>query len=227
MASVLDILIRARDQASSVIEGVGDSATSNIDRIQQKMQRTGTIMSAAVTAPLLLLGNSATDAASDLNESVNAVNVVFGDAADTIHEFGKTSADTAGLSARAFNQLVTPIGAALQNVEFSADDAADASVNLAQRAADMASVLNVDVDEALVAIQAGLRGEAEPLERFGAGMTAAQVTAHALELGLADTAGELDENALAQARLSLIMQNTERFAGDFARTAEEIGRAHV
>ncbi|MQA17739.1 MAG: hypothetical protein GEV09_27820, partial [Pseudonocardiaceae bacterium] len=59
----------------------------------------------------------------------------------------------------------------------------------------MASVFNVDVSEALDAIQAGLRGEADPLERFGVGLTDAAVRAHAVELGLAAAQAAADKLA--------------------------------
>ncbi len=62
--------------------------------------------------------------------------------------------------------MAVPIGALLQNMGMGLDATADNTTKLTQRAADMASVFNVDVSEALGAIQAGLRGEADPLERF-------------------------------------------------------------
>ena len=51
----------------------------------------------------------------------------------------------------------------------------------------MASVFNVDVEDALIALQAGIRGESEPLERFGVGLSAAKVESRAL----ADTGKKL------------------------------------
>src|SRR5262245_11751553 len=78
------------------------------------------------------------DAASNLNESINAVNVTFGKASKTVLDFSEKAATKAGLSMREFNELVTPIGASLQNYGFSADQAANASIDLATRAADMA-----------------------------------------------------------------------------------------
>ncbi|MGH7340280.1 MAG: hypothetical protein ACREKH_07300, partial [Candidatus Rokuibacteriota bacterium] len=103
-----------------------------------------------------------------------------------------------------------------------ADDAASASINLAQRAADMASVFNVDVSDAMEAIQAGLRGEMDPLERFGVGLSEAAVKAHAMEMGLGGAGRELTAHEKAQARLSLLMAQTDRIAGDFAATSGEV-----
>src|SRR5262249_50856941 len=99
-------------------------------------------------------------AGSDLNESMNAVKVTFGKAAPEVLKFSKGAADL-GLSMNQANQLLVPVGASLQNYGFSAEEAAKASISLATRAADMASVFNTDVPTAMAAIQAGLRGEAD------------------------------------------------------------------
>jgi hypothetical protein len=161
-------------------------------------------------------------AASDLSESVNAVQVVFGRASQKVLEFGKNAATSVGLSARAFNELVTPIGASLRNVGLSADEAGRESIKLAKRAADMASVFKVDVSEALEAIQAGLRGEADPLERFGVGLSDAAVQAKALELGMKKTDGQLSASQKTQARLAILYEQTNRVAGDFENTSDEL-----
>lgn len=188
----------------------------------KKLSSLGTDLTRNVTLPLAGLGAVATKAASDLGESINAVNVVFGDAADQIHEFGKTSAETVGLSARAFNQLVVPLGSVFQNFGDSADEAAKKSIELTQRAADMASVFNVDVTEALEAIQAALRGEADPIERFGVSVNAAAVEAKALALGLAETKSAITDADKAAARYALILEQTARVQGDFANTSDSL-----
>lgn len=226
MATIAELLVRVRtpvdlsgiDRATSSIESFGGRVSS----IGQSVRRTGQGLTLGLTAPLLLLGNEAVNTASRLNESINAIRVVFGPASAEIERFGQTSAQTVGLSTRAFNELVTPVGAALQNVGFSADEAAQSSIDLATRAADMASVFNTDVSSALEAIQAGLRGEADPLERFGVGLSETAVQAHALELGLGGAGRELTAQERATARLSLIMGQTEGIAGDFANTSSEV-----
>jgi hypothetical protein len=176
-------------------------------------------------AAAALAAKKTADAASNLGESVNAVNVVFGKAATQVHEFSRKAGAEAGLSMRQFNELVTPIGAALQNVGFSADEAAKASINLGKRAADMASVFNTDVNDAMMAIQAGLRGEADPLERFGVGLSDAAVKAKALALNLAENEKSLTANDKAQARLALLMEQTNRLSGDFKNTSDSLANS--
>lgn len=173
-------------------------------------------------AALTVLGSKAVTAASDLNESANAISVVFGPATAAIRNFGKRSAQAVGLSTRAFQEMATPVGAALRNAGFGADQAAESTIRLTKRAADMASVFNTDVSESMTAIQAALRGEADPIERFGVNMSAAAVQAEALSLGINASWNEMTQQEKMTARLSLFFKQSNRVAGDFANTSGEV-----
>lgn len=214
-------LERSFRNASRSASGFGDSMRSAASGAA-KLAAVGVGVGLGLVA---VAAKKAVDAASNLGESMNAVNVVFGKAAGQVHAFAKVAATEAGLSMRQFNELVTPIGASLQNVGFSADEAAKASINLGKRAADMASVFNVDVSEAMTAIQAGLRGEADPLERFGVGLSAAAVNAKAMAMGLAESEKALSANDKAQARLALLMEQTNKVAGDFKNTSDGLANS--
>jgi phage-related protein len=157
--------------------------------------------------------------ASDLNESMNAVNVVFGEGAGIIEAFGKNSATSVGMATSEFNQMATVTGSFLQNLGFNSAAAADETINLTTRAADMASVFNTDVATAMGAIQSGLKGEMNPLEQFGVKLNAATVEAKALEMGLGDSTGALSDSAKTAATLALIYDQTDKVAGDFSNTS--------
>lgn len=163
--------------------------------------------------------------ASDLNESANAAKVVFGETSSTIQDFGRVAQEQAGLTSAEFNQMAAQIGASLINAGQSQEDAAKQSVELTKRAADMASVFNTDVSEALTAIQAGLRGESEPLRRFAVGLDEAQVAAKAVEMGLAKSTSTVDAYGKSQARLAIIMQQSNAFAGDFVNTSDQLANS--
>jgi len=181
-------------------------------------------ISAGVSTITSFIGGSV-DAAKDLGESLNAVNVVFEGSSAKVTDWGKANANAFGLSNREFNQLVTPLGAMLTNYGFSTDEAADKSIALTKRAADMASVFNVDVGEALGAIQAGLRGEADPLEKFGVGLNAAAVQSKALAMTGKDVASSLTDQEKKSASLALIMEQTDKVAGDFANTSGDLANS--
>lgn len=202
-------------------KSAAEKAGAGFGRAGTSLRNFGTSATMFATLPIVAGLGAAQKASSNLAEAQNATNVVFGSAASIISKAAATSASSMGLSERAFREAVTPMGAMLKNLGFSQEEAALQSVSLSQRAADMASVFNTDVGTALEAINAGLRGESDPLEQFGVGMSAAAVDAKAMEMGLADTAAELTDNQKAQARLALLMDQTNGIAGDFANTSGE------
>lgn len=213
--------------ASSLQKTFGKAADSG-DRLSstfKSLGRVGVLAGAALGGAAVVGASKAINAASDLNESLNAVNVTFGESAKIVTDFGKNAAQRTGLSMRELNESVVPIGASLQNMGASADEAAKTSINLAKRAADMASVFNTDVGSALTAIQAGLRGEADPLERFGVGLSAARVEAFALSTGLIKTKKDLTDQIKVQARVGLLMKDSAKFAGDFANTSDGLANS--
>jgi len=161
------------------------------------------------------------DAASDFTESVNAVEVATGVAASGIQKLGRTAATELGLSKTAVNEAAVAFAAFGEKVSLDADISNEFE-DFITRATDFASVMNVDVDEALRKFQSGLAGETEPLRKFGIDVSAASTQAFALATGIVEVGGKMTEAEKVQARYGLLMQQTDKFAGDFANTSGEL-----
>lgn len=159
---------------------------------------------------------------SALEESANAANVVFGESARLVEDFGETAAQSVGLARSEFLELAARVGGQLQNLGLSTQEAADQTLALTQRAADLASVYGGTVADALGAISAALRGERDPIERYAITLNDANVSARALADGLAATKAELDATDKAAASIALIFEQSDKVAGDFANTADDV-----
>ena len=158
--------------------------------------------------------------ASDLGESVNAINVAFGSSAKGILDFGKTAATTLGVSAVDFNNAAVRFSAFADRIVGSGGDAAGFIAEISTRAADFASVFNIEVAEALGVFQSGLAGEAEPLKRFGINLLDSEVKAYAMANGIGEVGRQLTETEKVQARYGLLMEATAKTQGDFANTSD-------
>ena len=213
------------DRGMKGAEKKASSLQNKLKSVGSTMASVGTKLTAGLTVPLVAAGGAMVKAASDLEESGNAVNVVFGDAKGILEDYAKTVSTTAGLSRAEFNQISAVTGAFLKNVGFNAAEAAKQTITLTERAADMASIFNTDVSQALNAIQSGLKGEFNPLEQFGVKLNAAAIEAKAMAMGLADANGEIDDAAKAQAALALVMEQTDQFAGDFVNTSDGLANS--
>ena len=161
-------------------------------------------------------------AASDLAESTSKAEVVFGEFSDTIFEFTGNAPAALGVSTQAAIEMTGTFGNLFTSLGLSREAAADLSPDIVQLGADLASFNNLDVEDALLKLRAGLVGEVEPLRSLGVSFLAADVERKAFELGLQSVDGTLTEAAKVQARYALIVEQTGNAQGDFARTADGV-----
>lgn len=157
--------------------------------------------------------------ASDLNETVSKVGVVFGDQAENVRSFGETAATALGMSSNAALSAAGTYGNLFRAMGMTTNESAAMSVNLVELAADLASFNNIRPEDALEKLRAGLAGETEPLRSLGVNINAASVEARALKMNLVMAGQELTAAAKASATYSLIMEQTSLAQGDFARTS--------
>lgn len=218
------------DKAGEHIESAMAEAERSSNKHLEGIHSTGTkvfglLAGAAATIGVGRLFGGAISEASNLNESVNAVNVTFGDAAAGVQKLGTEAATSVGLSANEFNSLAVGFSSFVGKVAGPGGDVVDTLDDLTTRSADFASVMNLDVNEAAAVFQQALRGESEGMNRFGIDMSAGAVKAFALANGIGNAKGEMTEAELVQARYGLLMQSTEKNAGDFANTQDGLANS--
>ena len=179
----------------------------------------------AAAAGLAVLGVKSVQAASNLNEQLNKSNVVFGNSASAIQAWSKTTANSLGLSQRAALEAAGGFGQMLQTAGLGEGVSADFSKRLVGLASDIASFNNIDPDEALLKLKSGLAGEAEPLRAVGVLLSENRVKQEAYRTGIAKTGSVLSEGQKVQARYSLILKDSAKQQGDFARTSNSFANA--
>lgn len=161
------------------------------------------------------------DAASDLNESLNKSQVVFGKYAPDIEKWASTAATAMGQSTQQAIEAAATFGNFFEAMGIGQPKAASMSKQVVQLASDLASFNNADPADVLEALRSGLAGEVEPLRRFGIDLSDVRLRQEAVNLGLEkNTKNVLPQNIKAQAAFSLILKQTKTAQGDFARTSD-------
>jgi hypothetical protein len=204
---------------------VDQVTTSSVSRFSKFSTVAKGALAGIGTAAVFSLGKQAVGAASDLNESINAVEVTFGDAAAGVLDLGEKAANAVGLSNAEFNTLAVSFSSFATKVAGEGGDVVGTIETLTQRAADFASVMNIDVAEAARIFQSGLAGEAEPLKRFGINLLDSEVKAYALAEGIIKVGETMTEAQKVQARYGLLMQETSKTSGDFANTSDGLANS--
>lgn len=156
----------------------------------------------------------------NLTEQLNKNKVVFGQFADEIVKFSKTSVNSLGTTQAAALTATGTFGNLFRAIGLGEGQSTIMSERLVTLATDLASFNNTPVEQAFEAIRSGLVGEQEPLRKFGVNLNETTLKAKAMELGLFNGKGVLDANAKAQAAYALILEQTTLAQGDWARTAD-------
>ena len=180
---------------------------------------------AAALAGLAAAAGPAIMAASDLEENLSKVNVVFGEGAASIENFAKTAATSLGQSQNAVLQAAGTFGTFGKAAGLSGQDLATFSNDFTALASDLASFNNTTPEQAINAIGSALRGEAEPLRQFGVLLSDAALRDEALALGLEVSTGALSAQTKILAAQSLIYKQTGDAQGDFARTSDGLANS--
>jgi hypothetical protein len=160
--------------------------------------------------------------ASNYQETASAVKQTFGDASASLIDFAKTVPDALGMTQTQFLDSAKTFGILGQAAGLAGEDNAAFSKELSVLAADLASFNNTSVDDAILALGAGLRGESEPLRRYGVLLDDATLKARATEMGIYDGNGALTQQQKVLAAQAEILAQTNTQQGDFARTQDGI-----
>lgn len=227
--------VREFNKVAAEVDKLGQETTKTGGLLGRLSTNTGVsasalkagLASAAVAAggALVKFGADGVRAASNLEQSVGAVESVFGKSSEAIFKFGETAANTAGLSKREVNEMAAVLGAQLQGMGFTAEKAADEVLNLEKRAADMAATFGGSTKDAVEAISATLRGERDPIERYGVSLKDVDVKARIAALGLDTSTVAAEKQATAVASLSLVMEGTAKTQGQFSRESDTLAGA--
>lgn len=180
---------------------------------------------AAALAGLAAAAGPAIMAASDLEENLSKVNVVFGEGAASIENFAKTAASSLGQSQNAVLQAAGTFGTFGKAAGLSGQDLATFSNDFTALASDLASFNNTTPEQAINAIGSALRGESEPLRQFGVLLSDAALRDEALSMGLEVSSGALSAQTKILAAQSLIYKQTGDAQGDFARTSDGLANS--
>ncbi|MFI6688912.1 hypothetical protein [Streptomyces sp. NPDC050485] len=189
---------RAFDKLSSTIKGMAVTAAA-----------------AAGLGGIAAFATKAVKSASEVEQNFGALDAVFKGSSEQMKRWAADAAQAAGLSKESYSGMAVILGASLKNQGVALGDVGKLTNSLITKGADLASMFGGTTQEAVEALTAAFRGEADPAERYGLNLsqTAVQAykAAHATQ-NLTDT----------QARLALITEQSKDSTGNFAKEADTL-----
>ena len=201
-----------------------------MDRVKDSASKTGSAVAATaekyrmhagvVVGAVGVLAKGAMDYAAEAEQSYGAVEAVFAEHAQGIIDHSKDAAEAVGVSGHEYRELSAYMGAMLKNLGMPMDEISGKTQDLVGVGADLAATFGGTTKDAVEAIGAVMRGETDPIERYGVSIKEADIKAKAAAMGLGDLEGAAGKQAKAQAILALLTEQTASAQGQFGRETD-------
>lgn len=160
-------------------------------------------------------GVSSFMSAADLEQSTGAVETVFKQHSSKMLKYAQDADQALGMSENSYNELATILGTQLRNAGMK--DFANQTNELIHLGADFSAMFGGTATEAVEAISSALKGERDPIEKYGISLRQSAIDAKAAELGFKKVGGSYDQQAQAAATLALINEQSTDAQGAFNR----------
>lgn len=213
----------ARSSTLSIrVDVEAGNAARQLDQVGDKAEGFGDKMSKVAGAAVAFAAvgafvSKAAEAASKLQQSSGGVEAVFKSSASQVKEWGKQAASTLGLAQSEYQDLATLIGAQLKNAGTAMDDLAPATNRLIEQGADLAAMYGGTTAEAVAALSSALKGEMDPVEKYGIALNDAAIQAEIAAQGLDTSTAAAKAAAKQQAVLALVTKQGADAWGAAAR----------
>ncbi|MBD9062098.1 MAG: hypothetical protein EGR45_08770 [Ruminococcaceae bacterium] len=215
----LDIVISAQNRE---FNRAIDDVIGRLDGLEEQSRRTGDSIQGIfgnIAGKLAALGigkliSNSIMGGGELEQQLGGVEVVFKSHADSMKDAAVSAAENMGLSESAYLASANKMGALFKGSGFDIAYAADMSQQAMQRAADVASIMGVDVSSAMEAVTGAAKGNFTMMDNLGVAMNDTTLQAYAQEKGL----GKLETTQQkVGAAMQMFLDKTEYAAGNYSR----------
>lgn len=158
---------------------------------------------------------------ADLEQNLGGTEAVFGQFAQNLQNSATQAYKTMGLSASEYMATANKMGSLFQGSGLEQERSLDLTTKAMQRAADVASVMGLDMSSAMESIAGAAKGNFTMMDNLGVAMNATTLQAYALEKGINfkwDVASNAEKAELA---MQMFFDRTAQYEGNFTREVNE------
>lgn len=166
-----------------------------------------------------LVGKSVAMAGS-LEQQLGGSEAVFKKYADTVQKTAESAYSKMGLSQNAYLETANKMGALMQGSGLSIKQSVDLSSQAMQRAADVASIMGIDINSAMESITGAAKGNFTMMDNLGVAMNATTIEAYALEQGLNKSWNEMTKAEQVGMAMQMFLDKTAYATGNYAKENE-------
>ena len=179
-----------------------------------------TVGAAAVATAAATIGKGALDIRSSIEQGLGGADAVFQQYAYHIKNASKDAWKTAGLSAEEYLSTANKMGSLFKGAGFDAGTAMEYTTDAMQRAADVASIMGIDINMAMESIAGMAKGNFTMMDNLGVAMNDTTLEAYRLEKGMAKSVSTMTTAEKVGLAYQMFMDRTADYTGNYAKENE-------
>lgn len=176
---------------------------------------------AVATGAAVKLGVSSAKLAAEAEQNLGGSEAVFGKYADTMKKKGAEAYRSLGVSQSDYLATANKMGSLFQGSGIEVQKSVDLTSKAMQRAADVASVMGVDMDMAMESVAGAAKGNFTMMDNLGVAMNAANIEAYALSKGMNFKWNTATQAQKTEVAMKMFFDKTSKYAGNFERESTE------
>lgn len=180
-----------------------------------------TSVAVAAGAAAIKIGQSVVKQFGELEQNLGGSEAVFGKYAASIQKAGEDAYKNLGVSQSEYLATANKMGALFQGTGLEQQRSLELTEKAMQRAADMASVMGIDMQQALDSVAGAAKGNFTMMDNLGVAMNATNIEAYALAKGLNFTWKTATQAEKAEVAMQMFFEKTEQYAGNFAKESTQ------
>lgn len=211
---------KALDDTVLNAKDAGTKISASFEKIGNKAVAIGKTIATGLavgTAAITALTVGAMKQAGELEQNMGGSAQVFKEHAKGMQETAKTAYKNMGLSASDFLATANKMGALFQGVGFDIEESANISAEAMQRAADVASIMGVDLEWAMESIAGAAKANFTMMDNLGVAINDTTLNMYALEKGIDKTTQEMTTQEKVALAMELFMERTAYATGNYAK----------
>lgn len=205
---------RSESKLSGAFSKIGSAAVAC-----GKVIATGLAVGAAAFGALTV---KALNAAGELEQNMGGSEAVFGKYAQNMQKTAENAFSSMGLSASDFLGTANKMGSLFKGAGFDAEEASELTATAMQRAADVASIMGIDVSVAMESIAGAAKGNLTMMDNLGVAMNDTNLQAYALSKGIDKSTQEMTSQEKIGLAMQMFLEKTADYAGNYAKENETL-----
>lgn len=198
-------------------EGVGSNIGSKLGGGIKTGLKVGAAGLAVAGGAIASLGGAAIKAQAEIQQSLGGAEAVFEANSGTVKNWAASAAGSMGISTNAALETANKMGSLFQGAGISAKESSEMTMNMSKRAADVASVMGVDLSSAMEAVTGAAKGNFTMMDNLGVAMNNSTLEAYAQAKGLDKTFASMENGEKIGLAYQLFMEKTGKYAGNFEK----------